>query len=68
MNSSSGSPDALRGRQLTEDILTAFSGTENAVQLAESLRWSMQEVSRRLEKEFEAPIPGTALPRFGKVR
>ncbi|KAG9128428.1 hypothetical protein FRC07_012536 [Ceratobasidium sp. 392] len=67
-NTSSGSPDAIRGRRLTEDILTAFPSTRSAAQLAESLRWSMQEVLRRLEKEFEAPIPGTALPRFGKAR
>ncbi|KAG8768646.1 hypothetical protein FRC12_005451 [Ceratobasidium sp. 428] len=68
MNISSGSPDALRGRQLTDDIIIAFPRTEGAIPLAESLRWSMREVSRRLEKEFEELIPGTALARFGKVR
>ncbi|KAG8705183.1 hypothetical protein FRC08_001785 [Ceratobasidium sp. 394] len=64
----SGSPDAVRGRQLTEDILTAFPSTGSPVQLGKSLQWSMDEVSRRLNQEFETPTPGTALPRSGKSR
>ncbi|KAG8743104.1 hypothetical protein FRC10_000404 [Ceratobasidium sp. 414] len=68
MKTTSGDSDAIRGRQLTEDILTAFPSAGSAVQLAESLGWSMEEVSRRLDKEFGMPTPSTALPRFGKAR
>lgn len=66
--SASGSPDTLRGRQITEDILGAFVRTSGSVELAESLGWSMQEVSRRLTKEFEGTKSKAKSSGLGQAR
>ncbi|QRV98595.1 hypothetical protein RhiJN_26614 [Ceratobasidium sp. AG-Ba] len=65
---SSGSPDTMKGRRLTELILGAFPDVKSVTELAESLRWSMNEVSKRLYDHFEPTIPGSASPRFDKSR